>query len=68
MWKVYKANHYIQGILISKHKTESAARKRAKEEIDFSHTVKEESKKEIIIWLENKERTPIGIIVKCKGA
>ncbi len=66
MWKVYKANHYIQGILISKHKTESAARKKAKEEIKFSYTVKEESKKEILIWLENKDRIAVGIIVKSK--
>jgi hypothetical protein len=66
MWRVYKANHYIQGILISKHKTEAAARKKAKEEIKFSYTVKEESKKEILIWLENKDRTAVGIIVKSK--
>ena len=66
MWRVYKANHYIQGILISKHKTEAAARKKAKEEIKFSYTVKEESKKEIIIWLENKDRIAVGIIVKSK--
>ena len=66
MWKVYKANHYIQGILISKHKTEAAARKKAKEEIKFSYTVKEESKKEILIWLENKDRIAVGIIVKSK--
>jgi len=67
MWKVYKANHYIQGVLISKHKTEAAARKKAKEEIKFSYTVKEESKKEILIWLEDKERMPVGIIVKNTG-
>jgi hypothetical protein len=67
MWKVYKANHYIQGELISKHKTEAAARKKAKEEIKFSYTVKEESKKEIVIWLENKDRTAVGIIVKSKS-
>tara|TARA_R100000700_G_scaffold6233_1_gene9889 strand:- start:92 stop:304 length:213 start_codon:yes stop_codon:yes gene_type:complete len=66
MWKVYKANHYIQGELISKHKTEAAARKKANEEIKFSYTVKEESKKEIVIWLENKDRTAVGIIVKSK--
>jgi len=66
MWKVYKADHYIQGILISKHKTEPAARKKAKKEIGFSYTVKEESKKEIVIWLEDKSRNPIGIIVKNK--
>jgi hypothetical protein len=67
MWKVYKAAHYIQGTLISKHKTESAARKKAKKEISFTYTVKQESKKEIVIWLENKDRMPVGIIVKNKG-
>tara|TARA_R110000824_G_scaffold58774_3_gene158563 strand:- start:20 stop:226 length:207 start_codon:yes stop_codon:yes gene_type:complete len=67
MWKVYKANKYIQGTLISKHKTEAAARKKAKKEIEFSYTVKESSKKEIVIWLEDKCRIPVGIIVKNTG-
>ena len=67
MWKVYKAAHYIQGIFISQHKTEAAARKKAKEVIEFSYTVKEKQKKEIIIWLEDNERMPIGIIVKNTG-
>ena len=67
MWKVYKADHYIQGVLVSKHKTEAMARKKAKETIDFSYTVKEKRKKEIIIWLEDKERMPIGIIIKNTG-
>jgi len=67
MWKLYRADHYIQGIFISQHKTEAAARKKAKEVIDFSYTAKEKRKKEIIIWLEDKERMPVGIIVKKKG-
>ena len=67
MWRVYKADHYIQGILISKHKTESAARKKAKKVIEYSYTVKEKRKKEIVIWLEDKERMPVGIIVKNTG-
>tara|TARA_R110000824_G_scaffold80365_2_gene202077 strand:+ start:289 stop:495 length:207 start_codon:yes stop_codon:yes gene_type:complete len=67
MWKVYKADYYIQDILISKHKTEAAARKKAKKEIEFSYTVKEKSKKEIVIWLEDKSRMPVGIIVKNTG-
>ena len=66
MWKVYKENHYIQGDLISSHKTEAAARKKAKQEIEHSYTVKEENKKEIVIWLEDKERMAIGVIVKKK--
>ena len=66
MWKLYKADYYIQGILISNHKTETAARKKAKQEVGHSYTVKEEDKNEIRIWLENKERSPIGIIIKTK--
>jgi len=66
VWKIYKENHYIQGDLISSHKTEEIARKKAKEVIGHSYTVKEEDKKEIRIWLENKERIPIGIIIKTK--
>ena len=66
MWKVYKENYYIQGDLISSHKTEAAARKKAKEVIGHSYTVKEEDKNEIRIWLEDKERSPIGIIIKSK--
>jgi hypothetical protein len=67
MWKVYQGAHYIQGIFISQHKTEAAARKKAKKVIEFSYTVKEKQKKEIIIWLEDKERMPVGIIVKNTG-
>ena len=66
MWKVYKENHYIQGDLISSHKTETAARKKAKQAIGHSYTVKEEVKEEIRIWLEDKDRIPIGIIIKTK--
>jgi len=66
MWKVYKESHYIQGELVSSHKTEEMARKKAKEVIVHSYTVKEEDKKEIRIWLEDKERMPMGIIIKTK--
>tara|TARA_A100001037_G_C14662057_1_gene419294 strand:- start:218 stop:424 length:207 start_codon:yes stop_codon:yes gene_type:complete len=67
MWKVYKANHYIQEILVSKHKSESKALESARKNIDFLHIIREETKKEIVIWLENKDRMPVGIIVKDKG-
>ena len=66
MWKLYKENKYIQGELISSHKTEELARKKAKEVIGHSYTVKEETSKEVLIWLENEERTAVGIIVKTK--
>lgn len=64
MWKVYKWNgHYIMGDLISSHKTESAALKKAEKEIDFKFTEKEKKNKEVVIWLDNKNHIPVGIIV-----
>ena len=65
MWKVYKYNgRLIQGDLISKHSSESAAIKAAKKKIDFKKQVKEKSKEEIVIWLDGDDGTPMGIIVK----
>ena len=64
-WKVYKWNgRFIQGDLVSTHTTESAAMKKAKKEIDFSRTNKEETKEEIVIWLDAEDGTPRGAIVK----
>jgi len=66
MWKVYKWNgKYIQGDLISQHKTESAALKKAEKEIDFTYTVKGiGSRGEKLIWLDAEDHTPVGVIVK----
>ena len=67
MWKVYKWNgQYIQGELVSKHSSESAARKEAKKSVGHSKEVKEEDKREITIWLDSEEGTPMGVIVKTK--
>jgi len=55
---------YIQGDLISQHKTETAALKKAKKEIDFAYAVKAEGRGEKLIWLDNKEHAPVGVIVK----
>ena len=64
MWKVYKWNgNYIQGDLISKHKTKSAALKKAKKEIDFTYAIEDFRKDEKIIWLDGNDHTPVGIIV-----
>jgi outer membrane lipoprotein-sorting protein len=64
-WKVYKWNgRFIQGDLVSTHSTESAAMKKAKKEIDFVRTNKEETKEEIVIWLDAEDGTPRGAIVK----
>ena len=65
MWKVYAYNgRFIQGDLISKHSSESAAIKAAKKTLDVKKQVKEKTKEEIAIWLDDSEGTPIGIIVK----
>lgn len=65
MWKVYKWNgHYIQGDLVSKHSSESAALKAAKKAIKFIKTEKEKKKKEILIWLDGENSTPLGVIIK----
>ena len=55
MWKVYKWNGiYIQGDLISQHKTESAALKKAKKEINFTYSVNlEDGLKRLINWRKN---------------
>ena len=65
MWKVYVYNgRFIQGDLISKHSSESAAIKAAKKTIDFKKQHREKSKKEIVIWLDDDDGAPTGIIVK----
>ena len=55
---------YIQGDLISQHKTETAALKKAKKEINFTYAVKDNRKDEKLIWLDAKDHTPVGVIVK----
>ena len=68
MWKIYKATEYIQGKLISQHKTEAAARKKAKKVIEYSYTVKEDSKEETVIWCrEMLEKSPLALRM-IKGA
>ena len=69
MWKVYKHNgQYIMGELISSHKTELAAIKKAEKKIKFKFAVKEEKNNEIRIWLDDEKHMPVGIIVhKLKG-
>jgi aromatic ring hydroxylase len=68
MWKFWRENNnYIQGELVSKHSSQSAALKKAANEIEYKYTVKEEDTKETVIWLEDEDRKPIGIITKQKG-
>ncbi len=63
-WKVYKYNgHYIMGDLIGTHRTETAAMKKAKKEIDFKFSVREKKKNEILIWLDGENHQPVGVII-----
>tara|TARA_B100000085_G_C18529245_1_gene507288 strand:+ start:1237 stop:1446 length:210 start_codon:yes stop_codon:yes gene_type:complete len=65
MWKLYKYDgHYIQGSLVSKHTSESAAIKKAKKELNFIYSEKVKDKKEITIWLDDKNFVPLGVIIK----
>jgi len=65
MWRVYKYDgHYIQGELISKHSTESAAIKKAKKELNFSYSTKVTRASEVLIWLDDEKHTPVGVVVK----
>ena len=62
MWKIYKYNgRYIKGDFLSQHTSESAALKKA---IKFAFSEKTKKNKEILIWLDDKEHTPVGVIVK----
>ena len=65
MWKVYKYNgNYIQGDLVSKHSSESAALKSAKKNIGYTFTEKKKVNNEVRIWLDSVNHTPIGVIIK----
>ncbi len=64
MWKVYKYNgHYIQDELISSHRSEDAAMKKAQKTIDFKFSEREKNKNEILIWLDDERHMPKGVIV-----
>lgn len=65
MWKLYKWNgHYIMGDLLSKHSSEDAALKKAAKELTFTFAEKVKNNKETLIWLDDKNHDPIGVIVK----
>jgi len=69
VWKVYKYDgRYIQGELISSHSSESAAIKKAEKVIGHLKTERVEEAKEIIIWLDGENGTPVGMIIKKKRA
>jgi hypothetical protein len=65
MWKLYKWDgNYIQGELISKHSSEDAALKKAAKTISYTFADKVKRNKETLIWLDDKEHSPVGVIVK----
>jgi hypothetical protein len=65
MWKLYKWNgNYVQGDLVSKHSSEDAAVKRALKELSFTFAEKSKIGKEILIWLDDIDHAPMGVIVK----
>lgn len=66
-WKIYKWDgRYIQGEYISKHKTKEKALEKAKIAINYSHETYEEGDNEAIIWLDDKNHIPVGIIIQKK--
>jgi hypothetical protein len=65
MWKLYKWNgQYIQGDFVSKHSSEDAAIKRAAKELKFTFADKVKDGKETLIWLDDGNYTPVGVIIK----
>jgi len=70
MWQFWKWNgRYIQGDLVSKHKTKTAAISKAKKELGNDVIFTESTwKKEEVIWIDSKTHTPMGIICKSTGA
>jgi len=57
------------GELVGSHRTEDAAMKKAKKEIDFKFSEREKKKNEILIWLDGENHTPVGVIIhELKGA
>ena len=67
MFKLYKYNgHYIQGELVSKHSTESAALKAAKKKLNYHVAIPSKIIKPQVIWLDDENHNPIGVITKWK--
>jgi hypothetical protein len=70
MWKVYKWNgHYIKGDLVSEHSSEAAALKAAKKKLKYSRAEKStlpsfKVRNELVIWLDDTNGTPLGLILK----
>jgi hypothetical protein len=64
VFKLYKYDgHYIQGELISKHSTESAALKAAKKKLNYHTANASKNIKPKVIWLDDENHNPIGVII-----
>jgi hypothetical protein len=64
VFKLYKYDgHYIQGELISKHSTESAALKAAKKKLNYHTATASKNIKPKVIWLDDENYNPIGVII-----
>ena len=70
MWQLWEWNgSYIQGNLVSKHKTKAATISKAKKVLgEDVRLTEEERKEETIIWIDSSNGVPIGLIRKPKGA
>jgi len=67
MWKLYKYDgRFVQGELLSKHRSQGAALKQAKKLIGHLTEVEEIRKDEHLIWLDGEGGTPMGVIVHPK--
>ena len=65
MWRIYKWNgHYIQGDLVSKHSSEAAAVKKASKVLNVAFTERVQQDRETLIWLDDSNHTPVGVIIK----
>ena len=69
MWQLWEWNgQYIQGNLVSKHKTKAATTSKAKKVFGENIILTEEERKEeTIIWIDNTDGVPIGLIRKPKS-
>ena len=66
-WKVYKWDgRYIQGEYISKHRTKEKALEKAVKAVKHIHSTYENKNNEEVVWLENKDHIPVGMIIKEK--
>ena len=57
-------NYLNTTVTISKHSSEAAAIKKAEKVIKHTYAEKFKHDKDIIIWLDDANHTPLGMIIK----